>query len=382
MPNADSVLLQGRGSMVDIVQAIGRALRMKPGEGKTASLIVPVFLKAGEQPGDILESDSYGPLVRILSALRSHDARVVEALAVPQKSGRRTTGRGAEAAALPGEGGSGDGGAGAFTLPVRFQVPVDADVLALFVSSRVLTSESQFWREGIGHARRWFDETGGLDVPYSAMVGESGNFPLGKWLSDRRTEHSSGELARHRVMMLDDLGMIWSVSDARFEAGLDWARVWAKGHGGSLACPARASVGGYAIGTWLSELRSAAQVPVGEAGALTPRRRAALEEIDPWWCPAWPIVWQRTYAVARQWWLESDGCVDWTVLPVDTVFEGEQLGRWAKAQRAGWAELDQEQQDLLSAIGIEEDQELAAARAAACRAAVGCGRVRRRVPPR
>ncbi|MFJ7912648.1 Helicase associated domain protein [Kitasatospora sp. NPDC096204] len=368
MPNADSVLLQGRGSMVDIVQAIGRALRMQPGEGKTASLIVPVFLKPGEDPGDILESDSYGPLVKILTALRSHDAKVVEALAVPQKSGKRTKGRSAEAAVGPGEsmiGGGGAGGAGAFTLPVRFQTPVDENVLALFIASRVLTGENQFWREGINHARRWSEETGGLDVPYSAMVGEEGNFPLGKWLSDRRSEHAAGELARHRVDMLDALGMIWSVSDARFEAGLDWARVWAKGHGGSLAAPARASVGGYAIGTWLSELRAAAQVPAGEPGALAPERRRALEEIDPFWCPAWPITWQRTYATARMWWLDTDGLVDWTSLPLDTVYEGEQLGRWVQAQRAGWPGLEEDQRDLLTAIGIEEDQELAAARAAA-----------------
>ncbi len=365
MPNADSVLLQGRGSMVDIVQAIGRALRTQPGEGKTASLIVPVFLKPGEQPGDILESDSYGPLVRILSALRSHDSKVVEALAVPQKSGKRTKGRSAEAAVGPGEGGSGVGGSGAFTLPVRFQSPVDENVLALFIASRVLVGETQLWREGIGHARRWFEETGGLDVPYSALVGENGNYPLGKWLSDRRSENVNGELASYRVEMLDALGMIWSVSDARFEAGLDWARVWAKGHGGSLAAPARASVGGYAIGTWLSELRAAAQVPPGEPGAMAAERRRALEEIDPFWCPAWPITWQRAYATARQWWLESDGRVDWTTLPLDTVYEGEQLGRWVQAQRAGWPALEVDQQDLLTAIGIEADPELVAAKAAA-----------------
>ncbi|MET8630883.1 Helicase associated domain protein [Kitasatospora sp. NPDC004669] len=365
IPDADSVLLQGRGSMVDIVQAIGRALRMKPGEGKTASLIVPVFLKPGEEPGDILESDSYGPLVRILTALRSHDARVVEALAVPQKSGKRTKGRSAEAASGPGESWSGEVGAGAFTLPVRFQTPVDENVLALFIASRVLTGENQFWREGINHARRWHEETGGLDVPYSAMVGEDGKFPLGKWLSDRRGEHSVGELARHRVDMLDALGMIWSVSDARFEAGLGWARVWAKGHGSSLAAPARASVGSYPIGTWLSELRAAAQVPADQPGALAPERRAALEEIDPWWCPAWPITWQRTYAVARQWWLEADGRVNWTTLPVDTAFEGEQLGRFVHRVRAEWPDLVEEQRELLMAIGIEEDQELTAARAAA-----------------
>ncbi|MFJ4192079.1 Helicase associated domain protein [Kitasatospora sp. NPDC089509] len=361
IPNADAVLLQGRGSMVDIVQAIGRALRMKPGEGKTASLIVPVFLKPGEEPGDILESDSYTPLVKILTAIRSHDARVIEALAVPQKSGKRTTGRSAEAQVAPGL----SEGSPSFSLPVRFQSPVDSDVLALFIATRVLTGENQLWREGLGHARRWYEETGGLDVPYSARVGENENFRLGEWLTQRRVEYGNGELARHRVDMLDALGMIWSVSDARFEAGLDWARVWAAEHGGSLAAPARAAVGGYAIGAWLSGLRAAAEVPEGEPGALAPERRAALEEIDPWWCPRWPITWQRSYAVARQWWLESDGRVDWAQLSVETEFEGEALGRWVRAQRAGFAALDQEQQDLLTAIGVEEDQELAVARAAA-----------------
>ncbi|WP_159401243.1 DEAD/DEAH box helicase [Streptomyces sp. NRRL B-24484] len=365
IPNADSVVLTGRGSMVDIVQAIGRALRIKPGEGKTASLIVPIFLAAGEEPGDILESDSYGPLVKILTALRSHDARVVEALAVPQRSGKRTKGRSAEAAGLPGEGWSGEGGSGAFTLPVRFQSPVDENVLALFIASRVLKGENQYWREGINHARRWFQETGGLDVPYSEMVGMEGNFPLGKWVSDRRSEHAVGELARHRVEMLDALGMIWSVSDARFEVGVAWARVWAKEHGSSLAAPARASIGSYPIGTWLAELRAAAQVPVGEPGALAPERRRALEEIDPFWCPTWPIVWQRAYSVARMWWLESDGRVDWAQLPEERVFEGEQLGRWVVAQRAGWPGLEQDQQDLLTAIGVEPDPELVAAKAAA-----------------
>ncbi|MGW3045649.1 hypothetical protein ACWC9T_37820 [Kitasatospora sp. NPDC001159] len=72
-------------------------------------------------------------------------------------------------------------------------------------------------------------------------------------------------------------------------------------------------------------------MPEGEPGALDPQRRAALEEIDPWWAPRWPIVWQRTYAVARQWWLESDGRVEWAGLPLETAFEGEQLGRWVRA---------------------------------------------------
>ncbi|WP_030277254.1 Helicase associated domain protein [Streptomyces sp. NRRL B-24484] len=118
-------------------------------------------------------------------------------------------------------------------------------------------------------------------------------------------------------------------------------------------------------GTGLLRIAVTNTSPAGEPGALAPERRAALEEIDPWWCPAWPIVWQRAYSVARMWWLESDGRVDWAASPEETVFEGEQLGRWVVAQRAGWPGLEADQQDLLAAIGIEEDPGLVAAKAAA-----------------
>ncbi|MFF2819557.1 helicase associated domain-containing protein [Kitasatospora cineracea] len=89
--------------------------------------------------------------------------------------------------------------------------------------------------------------------------------------------------------------------NTRLEAGLAWAGQWATEHAGPLAVPVRAFIGGPSIGTWLSGLRAQAQVPAGEAGALDPDRRAALEGIDPWWAPAWPIEWQRTYAAARAW---------------------------------------------------------------------------------
>ncbi|CAL9676842.1 hypothetical protein SUDANB174_07765 (plasmid) [Streptomyces sp. enrichment culture] len=63
----DSVaLLDPKGAPHDIVQAIGRALRQKPGQGKLASLIVPVFLQPGEKPEDMFTSGSYRPLVKVL----------------------------------------------------------------------------------------------------------------------------------------------------------------------------------------------------------------------------------------------------------------------------------------------------------------------------
>jgi hypothetical protein len=87
--NCDSVYFADvRGSMPDLVQAVGRALRIQPGEGKVASLVVPILLGPGENADNMLTSKAYDGLAKLLEALRAHDTRIVEALAVPQAPSR------------------------------------------------------------------------------------------------------------------------------------------------------------------------------------------------------------------------------------------------------------------------------------------------------
>ncbi|WP_033822676.1 helicase-related protein, partial [Kitasatospora sp. MBT63] len=55
--DCDSVFFADvRGSMVDLVQAVGRALRMHPGSGKVATIVVPVILGPGESGDQLLSS--------------------------------------------------------------------------------------------------------------------------------------------------------------------------------------------------------------------------------------------------------------------------------------------------------------------------------------
>jgi predicted helicase len=78
-----------RGSPVEIVQNIGRALRPNPdGTTKAARIIVPVFLEPGEDPGDMTASASSAPLAAVLQCPRSHSERLVEQLpdVEPRKS--------------------------------------------------------------------------------------------------------------------------------------------------------------------------------------------------------------------------------------------------------------------------------------------------------
>ncbi|GAA2800801.1 hypothetical protein GCM10010505_29450 [Kitasatospora aburaviensis] len=48
-----------------------------------------------------------------------------------------------------------------------------------------------------------------------------------------------------------------------------------------------------------------------------------------------------------------------------TPSSGEQLGRWPRAQRAGWPGPEEDQRHLLTAIGVEADPEPVAAKAVA-----------------
>ncbi|MFQ6198838.1 Helicase associated domain protein [Streptomyces sp. NPDC000405] len=366
--NCDSVAFcDARGSMIDIVQMVGRALRMKPGEGKIASLIVPVFLAPGESPDEMLTSPAYGTLAKILEALRAHDTDIIEALADPRvRSGSYEP---EEEEAGAGDGGQerpeGERGPSAPARELlRFSVPRDPALLARFVKLRVIEPENAFWRRGIEAVMRYVKETGAgrLRVPYDFVTPPEwspAGFPLGTWLADQRRFRKAGRLAPARVAELDGLGMVWSHQDIAFEEGLAAARAWAEEHGHFLP-PATAVWEGYPVGTWAKNQRTAARLadtiagrraaglPVGSgAKALTQARREALEEIDPGWCPVWDTGWQRCFRLAQAH-IEGGGTMP--TVGGELVVQGEDLGRWATACRLGWDALVPVQQWMLENV--------------------------------
>ncbi|WP_394297180.1 Helicase associated domain protein, partial [Streptomyces griseus] len=211
--NCDSVYWADvRGSMPDLVQAVGRALRMQPGEGKVASLVVPVLLGPGETADNMLTSRAYGGLAKLLEALRAHDARVVEALAEQQAQSRV---RGVQTLFGSEEGERGEGGERGLSAPARallkFSTPRDPAQLAAFINLRVLNPEHEHWRRGVEAAVIYAREHGDLRVPftYRAPDGEEAervgwpaslaNYPLGQWTADARRFYARGDMDEDRI---------------------------------------------------------------------------------------------------------------------------------------------------------------------------------------
>ncbi|MZE72655.1 DEAD/DEAH box helicase [Streptomyces sp. SID5789] len=382
--NCDSVYWADvRGSMPDLVQAVGRALRMQPGEGKVASLVVPVLLGPGETADNMLTSRAFGGLAKLLEALRAHDARIVESLAEQQAPSRYKPVSKDDSGNSTGGSGEGSGGVSAPAKALlKFSTPRDPAALAAFINLRVLNPEHEHWRRGVEAAVIYAREHGDLRVPFTFRVPaavdgqeaeETGwpaslaGFPLGQWTADARRFYARGDMDEDRVAQLEKLGMIWSHFDVAWEEGLSAARGWAAEHGHLLA-PLDATFQGAKVGIFLKNARAAARkaqeneqrraegLPVElSAGALSDERREQLEEIDASWCPSWPVTWQRCFHLVR---MHLDAGEALPTEAGDVVRQGEDLGRWVQSVRLGWDQLTTVQQWMCEQVlGIEPASE-------------------------
>ncbi|MFC8765773.1 Helicase associated domain protein [Streptomyces sp. NPDC057193] len=362
-----------RGSQVEIVQNIGRALRPnKDGSTKVARIIVPVFLEPGEDPTDMVASASFRPLVAVLQGLRSHDERLVEQLASRAlTSGKRKVHvRRDEDGQIIGARGEGDGEdqeddtqAAAAAL-LHFSSPRDPATIAAFLRTRVYRPESLVWLEGYQALLRWRAEneiSGLYAVPYDVEVevGVTKDFPLGRWVHQQRKALRAGELQERRKTLLDapEAGMVWEPGEEAWENKLAALRSYRRATG-HLA-PRQDAMWGESeteglvpIGQHMANLRR--KGGLGKDAERAAVRTAQLTEIDPDWNCPWPLNWQRHYRVLADLAEDESGGVLPDIQP-GVLMDGDDIGRWLARQREAstWAQLSDEQQERLSKLGIK-----------------------------
>ncbi|MFB8183351.1 Helicase associated domain protein [Streptomyces sp. NPDC055966] len=184
-----------------------------------------------------------------------------------------------------------------------------------------MNPEKEHWRRGVEASVIYNRLHGDLKVPFTYRVpggqekepdhegeGQGGEgegarevwpaslaaFPLGQRIADARRHYARGRLDPGRIRQLEALGMIWSHRDVAWEEGLTAARGWATENGHLLA-PLDAVYRGHKVGIWLKNARADTR-----AGTLAPERCEQLEDIDPAWCPTWPVEWQRAFHLVRR----------------------------------------------------------------------------------
>jgi superfamily II DNA or RNA helicase len=80
VPALDGIaFIDPKGSMVDIIQAVGRVIRLSP-DKTVGTIVIPVFIDESSDVEHALEQSAFDPVWQVLKALRAHDQRLADEL--------------------------------------------------------------------------------------------------------------------------------------------------------------------------------------------------------------------------------------------------------------------------------------------------------------
>lgn len=331
IPSVDAIVFADpTRSVIRCVQALGRALRLDV-SGKTASLIVPVYVPPGADGENILGT-AYEPVWAIACALAGHDHRILERL--PDKANR-----------LPRETSHVIQRRWHFDFTVHPERIAQAMDLVSFDPRDAAVSRSR--RLGLAAAQSYRDQYGHLDVPADHV--DPTGYRLGSFITTMRDAAKAGRLEADWLAELDALGMIWDKHDAAWRSRLTAAADYHRAHG-HLAAPATTSVG-----AWLAEQRHLAA-----KNTLDQARADALTALAPDWRLPHGADWHRKYGLLHA---HLASGADPAALTRDSLLAGVKIGAWLHRQMATWLSLHPGQQHLLTTLGLTpETNPLAPAR--------------------
>ncbi|QGP90577.1 helicase (plasmid) [Gordonia sp. 135] len=142
-----------------------------------------------------------------------------------------------------------------------------------------MTGDSRF-DEGIAHLHRYVAVHG---TSNARAVDRIDGYPLGQWVTNRRTDYRVGRLSAERIALFENEFPDWqwrkqdATFAAAFETGLAHLRRYVAAHGTSNA-RRRDVFDGFPIGTWVASRRADYR-----KGRLTAERIRRLETEFPDW---------------------------------------------------------------------------------------------------
>lgn len=173
-------------------------------------------------------------------------------------------------------------------------------------------------------AKQWYEENGNLKIPKSYVTGAG--LTLGAWINTQRRVKSgniSGNLTWEKIQKLNDIGMIWDVTDSSWQEVLEELKSYRNTYGNLDIKAKYVSPTGFRLGSWINNMRFKVK-KYGIEQALTDEQRKALEELGMIWDHN-QEKWEQYYSAAEKYYSEH-GNLNVKIKYVTP--EGIPLGRW------------------------------------------------------
>ena len=203
-----------RQSRVDIVQAVGRAMRKPRGiSTKTVGyVLVPLFAGADEESlEDAIQAEKFDAIANVLNALQEHDEELVDIIREMRQA--KGEGKPFDPTRLLDK--------------IEFIGPqVEFHELVQSISIEITDRLGVSWDEWFGRLVTFKEREGHCRVPAGH---KEGAYRLGQWVATQRA--SKATLMPERLELLDEIGFIWDVLDADWEEGFAALKVFKKREG-------------------------------------------------------------------------------------------------------------------------------------------------------
>lgn len=296
VPTLDGVVfIDPKGSEVDIVQAVGRAIRLAP-DKSVGTIVIPVFIASGEDHEIILGDSSFKTVWEIVKALRLHDEELADQLdALRMGMGQLRGGRPRRPEKIH--------------LDLPTHVTVD---FARAFDTRLVNSVTASWMEWFGMLRKHYEDTGTTrGLPQSNL--------LDRWSNKQRFLHKKKRLLADRADLLSNLGdWSWEPRDGRWEEVFETMKQFIEENGHTRISNSTP------LGRWIVKQRSR-----DDDGTLPTDYRNRLNEIPEWtWDPK-ADQWEESFSRLLRY-VDDKGDAS---VPKECTFDGYPLGAWAAKQR-------------------------------------------------
>jgi len=327
VPAVDMVaFLSPKKSKVDIVQAIGRAMR-KSGSKEVGYVLIPLYLeqKAGESLEEAVARANFEEVWDILQSLQEQDevlAELIRDMAVAKGSGK----------------GFDDS---RFSDRIEFTDPVLAlDSIRQAITTKVLERLESSWDLNFGKLVKFKEEHGHCRVPFHYKD----NPQFGFWIRTQRSYYSQKRLHIKQIERLESLGFEWDPHATIWESNLIRLQIF-KNQYGHCNVPYNLE-SDTQLARWVIIQRSLYNKKI-----LTENRVARLEHLGFEWDPN-STRWELNFSKLKEFQNQYGHC------RVPKSYKDDlQLAHWVNVQRSFYAKkrLPLERIKRLESLNFEWD---------------------------
>lgn len=323
VPSLDGVaFIDPRSSQIDIIQAVGRAIRLSENK-KSGTIVLPVFIGKSDNPEQALEGGNFKPIWGVLNALKSHDDVLSDEMSEYRKNlGRKLSNQKSD-----------------FNFSkIKFDLPLSIDSnFANSLKTRIVEQVTESWIEMYGQLEDYASKYGNGRVPrkYKTPNGH----PLGAWVGTQRYLRNS--MPKDRIQKLESIQLwSWDLDSDLWDEGLELLTQYSKEYGDCFVPRGYKSSDGFNLGTWVKTQRSSVK-------DLDSDKKQKLESLPNWSWNAHQDKWDQSFVELQNFSKTNNSSLVPTNLVTST---GIKLGNWVNSQRGNRNKLSQERINRLEAL--------------------------------